>query len=261
MKITFDSNTWRQVVSPHCFPDDKQISAYQIINRAIQKGDIIPYLSETIFTLEAIKRTDRKNFIKNYHPIRISQPTVTPDGRILINVPLGPDTSQGPYNDGYREGHLRDALQLGFRIIRYPRIGMISNPDIDQLTQESWAMDEQQLDKLHEIGEFILSLRAGEYAIQQIGFKYNPQGWFDGIGKAPESENKKIAKAFAEWADGDSVAAHISVGGDYFCTNDLAKKAGPQSILSKHNVKLLHEKYAFNTISPSELATFFTIQS
>ena len=36
----------------------------------------------------------------------------------------------------------------------------------------------------------------------------------------------------AEWADGDSVASHIAVNGDYFCTNDSAKKAGSNSVLS-----------------------------
>lgn len=255
MKITFDSNIWRKVVSPHCFPNDEQISAYRIINQAIREGVIVPYISETIFTLEAIKKTERKSFVKNYRPIHITRPTVSPDGRININMTLGPDISNGPYNSGYLDGHLQDALQLGFKIIRFPRIGMISNPVIEQLPPErTWNMPEQQLDKLFEIDEFILSLHAGVYAIQQIGFKYNPKEWFDGIGKAPDCEDKNIAKAFAEWADGDSVAAHISVGGDYFCTNDIAQTAGVQSILSKHNLEHLYQKYAFKTISPDLLA-------
>ena len=62
MKITFDSNTWRKVVSPHCFPNDEQISAYRIINQAIREGVIVPYISETIFTLEAIKKIRTQKF-------------------------------------------------------------------------------------------------------------------------------------------------------------------------------------------------------
>lgn len=115
-------------------------------------------------------------------------------------------------------------------------------------------MPEQRLDILFEAGEFILSLQAEEYAIQQIGHKYSSCGWFDGIGKASDSEDRNIARAFAEWADGDSVAAHISVGGDYFCTDDTVQKAGTQSVLSEQNVELLHQKYGFSTISPQALA-------
>jgi hypothetical protein len=75
-----------------------------------------------------------------------------------------------------------------------------------------------------------------------------------GLGNAPDSENGVIAKAVAEWADGDSVASHIAINGDYFCTNDSAKKAGSNSVLSAKNVKVLYEEYRFRKITPTELA-------
>ena len=75
-----------------------------------------------------------------------------------------------------------------------------------------------------------------------------------GLGNAPDSENGIIAKAVAEWADGDSVASHIAINGDYFCTNDNAKKAGSNSVLSDKNIQVLNTEYGFKKISPTELA-------
>jgi len=71
---------------------------------------------------------------------------------------------------------------------------------------------------------------------------------------APNHEEGNIAKAIAEWADGDSVAAHIAIDGNYFCTRDTAKKAGDKSIFSINNLKWLEECYDFEIITPEELA-------
>ena len=95
---------------------------------------------------------------------------------------------------------------------------------------------------------------AGIFHAMEIGFKYDNSAWYVGLGKAPESETKKIAFSLAEWADGDSIAGHIGINGDYFCTNDNAKSSGTKSILSNYNKKWLAEEYSFKTISPEELA-------
>ncbi|GAI59278.1 unnamed protein product, partial [marine sediment metagenome] len=67
-------------------------------------------------------------------------------------------------------------------------------------------------------------------------------------------DRKKIAKAAAEWADGDSVAISIALGCDYFCTRDQAKGAGSKSVLSQENLEWLKADYGFKTITPEELA-------
>ncbi|OQC44060.1 MAG: hypothetical protein BWX59_02123 [Bacteroidetes bacterium ADurb.Bin028] len=75
-----------------------------------------------------------------------------------------------------------------------------------------------------------------------------------GLKSAPESDRNKIAKAAAEWADGDSVAISIALGCDYFCTRDQAKGAGNKSVLSAANLAWLSADYCFKTILPEDLA-------
>lgn len=255
MIITFDSNTWRKVASPHKFPKDPIIGDYLTINTAIKEGRINPFLSETIFTLEGIKRGDRKKLFKNYKAILGQKIQQRPDGSIAISFTIGPDINAHPGNNDFLTEHLSDAMKLGFNIVRLPRLAGITNPDIEPYIydsqQENPAFD---YDNLFKIAEYICSLEAGEYEITQIGSKYDQQGWFTGVGLAPDTENIAIAKAVAEWADGDSVALHIAMGGDYFCTNDMAKKAGNKSVLSADNVRKLNRRYSFRTITPTELA-------
>ncbi|MGI6521059.1 MAG: hypothetical protein ACOX2D_07980 [Fermentimonas sp.] len=109
------------------------------------------------------------------------------------------------------------------------------------------------LDKAVEVSEKIEKVGAGIAQIKAIGEKYNHLSWVQGIKKAPKSDIKKIAKAAAEWADGDSVAIAIALGCDYFCTRDQAKGAGKKSVLSKTNLAWLYADYGFKTILPEDL--------
>ena len=81
------------------------------------------------------------------------------------------------------------------------------------------------------------------------------------LGKIPEHENGIFSKAIAEWADGDSIACHVAVGGDYFCTRDIAKSAGNKSVLSKQNLKWLKDDYNVNVISPESISREIMKQS
>ncbi|WAC03069.1 hypothetical protein N7U66_05425 [Lacinutrix neustonica] len=72
--------------------------------------------------------------------------------------------------------------------------------------------------------------------------------------KHRDSENSVIANAVAEWADGDSLASHPAINGDYFCTNDNAKKAGTNSVLSLNNMNILNQEFGAKKINPTELA-------
>jgi hypothetical protein len=90
--------------------------------------------------------------------------------------------------------------------------------------------------------------------IRAIGNLHHSTNWIKGLKNSPETERNKIAKAAAEWADGDSVAISIALGCDYFCTRDEAKGAGSKSVLSQTNLTWLQADYNFRTISPENLA-------
>ncbi|WP_299676348.1 hypothetical protein [uncultured Dokdonia sp.] len=250
MKITFDSNTWRKIASPKNFPKDPFKKAYFEINKSIRLGKIEAYLSETIFTLEAVKRVERKSFFRTYSPKKTYNISEK-NGIVNISASIAPDPKLHPGNNEFLNEHLNDALNLGFKIINIPRIGTSVNPDIEG---KKIDLHNVNVEKLAIVSGRIEELKAGLYDIKKIGEKYYPNSWFIGVGKAPDSENQKIASAVAEWADGDSVAAHIGLNGDYFCTNDSAKKAGSTSVLSIENTRILHEEFNFKKITPLELS-------
>lgn len=254
-KITFDSNTWRKVATPNNFPKDPIIEDYKTIRTAINDGKIIPFISETVFTLEAIQKKDRKQFFKDYKADITTKIKEEENGYIGIQFQIGPNKNAHPGNNDFLKEHYADAVKLGFNIIHLPRVAGITNKDIEA---SLYKMDNdtlaKYLDKVFEVGRRITELEAGDYEIQQIGKKYDSQAWFQGIGNAPDSENGVIAKAVAEWADGDSIASHIAIGGDYFCTNDNAVSGGAKSVFTENNLTILRNEYGFKTISPTDLS-------
>ncbi len=255
MKITFDSNTWRKVASPDNFPKDPIICDYKIIRDAINNGKIIPFISETVFTLEAIKKIDRKQFFKDYKAIQTFYVSELDDGYVKIQFTIGPNPSAHPGNNDFLKEHFADAVSLGFNIINLPRVAGITNKDIEGY---KYKMDTETLtkylEKVFEVGKRITEMEAGDFEINKLAIKYNPHAGLHGIGDAPDSENGIIAKAIAEWADGDSVASHIAIDGDYFCTNDQALSSGVKSVFSVTNLAILKAEYGFLTINPTSLA-------
>jgi len=258
MKVTFDSNVWRKVTTPENFPKDPEIEHYKIIHDAINSKQIEAFLSETVFTLEAIKRDERKSFFRAYRPkIRIieDEKSNNPDGMMHITMSIGPNEDAHPGNNDFLKEHFSDAEKLGFKIIHVPRIASVVNKDIENARYKHKEGElGNYLDKVFEVEKRINALEAGNYEIQQIGLKYDESSWFVGVGKAPDSEDSIIAKAIAEWADGDSIAAHIAINGDYFCTNDLAIKGGPNSVLSAKNLEILGKEYGLKIKTPKELS-------
>lgn len=252
MKITFDSNVWRIISSPEKFPNETSIEAFKKIRKAIDENKITAFLCETVFTLEAIKKKDRKDFFSDYKSKINSSVSENDNGELKLSFSIGPDKTAHPGNNSYLESHLNDAIEIGFQIINLPRIAGIINPDIEAHFYKHNDFNTYHT-KACEVGREIESKKAGMFHIKELGQKYNSQ-WTTGIEKAPENEVGNIAKAIAEWADGDSVACHIAVGGDYFCTRDIAKKAGDKSIFSESNVKWLNDKYGFHIMSPENLA-------
>lgn len=255
MKITFDSNTWRKVASPDNFPKDPIIDDYKIIREAISNCKIIPFISETVFTLEAIKKIDRKQFFKDYKAVVTFDVSVGEDGYIKIQFSIGPNKDAHPGNNNFLIEHFADAVNLGFNVIYLPRIAGITNKDIEGYKYKmDTATLTQYLEKVFEVGRRITELQAGDYEITELANKYNPQAGLAGIGDAPDSENGVIAKAIAEWADGDSVASHVAIRGDYFCTNDKAISGGMKSVFSATNLAILNKEYGLKTINPTCLA-------
>lgn len=258
ISVTFDTNVWQLVSCPGDFSQDPSITAIQKINDAIKAGNVSGCLSELVFTLEAIKKADRREFFSRYKMKTNTSITEMPDGTIKLSLAVGPDTSAHPGNNEWLSKYLRDALQFGFKLIHCPRVGGVKNPDLDDsyFLVQSDDMAHTRNELYAKIGREIEARGAGIHHVKEIAKKYinPPQRWQDGLRTAPASEDKVIAKAVAEWADGDSVAAHIAYGINYFCTRDVASGAGAQSVFSAGNRAWLQSTYNVKFVTPDELA-------
>lgn len=79
--------------------------------------------------------------------------------------------------------------------------------------------------------------------------------WFTSLLRARDiHEQHKVQRAIAEWADADSIAAHIGYGMDLFCTEDQGKGAGAPSVLDSNNRAWLESAYGVKFVTLPELA-------
>lgn len=258
MKVTFDSNVWRPLVSPSIFPNDPNIKHFEVIRQAMEGKLVFGFLGEAVFTLEAIKRMDRKEFFGHYKADVKTTTEIKTDNSVGMNFSIGPSKTSHANNNPYLEKHFNDARPLGFKLLRMPRIAGIVNMD---LKPEDYAADErvpikERQERCGQIAREIESKGCGISHIKKLGAKYaKKRPWIDGIKAAPQTDENLIAKAIAEWADADAVAAHYGYDNDFFCTRDAAKAAGADSIMSASNQQWLNQDYKVVFVTPEELAT------
>lgn len=257
MNVTFDSNVWQPVIKPKAYLLDQDANSFAKIHAAITARKITPFISETIFTLEGIPRRERKTTFGKYEA-KVKSTERIDDNSIQVRLSIGSNPDAHPGNNEYLADYLKDAVALGFQLIDLPRLAGISNPDIESLLPKQTAAEfDAYMTRAGEIADFIESLGCGMKPLLQVLAPY-PQpdsgSIHQWIASVPDSEAKQIAKAIAEWADADSITAHIAMEFDYFCTRDQAKGAGQGSILGVANVAALARNYGFKTVSPVELA-------
>ncbi len=257
MEIIFDSNVWQIVTIPDEYPNEASLSDFKKIHQAIIDKKIEPYLSETVFTIEAIRKVERQDFFSS---TKVKIDVKEKDGKdnsVSLEFTVGPNEDDAINFDDrpILKKYFDEAIKLGFKIVRLPRFGGLVNLEVDtvRFKQEGENLS-KYLDTVFEVVRKIEEKGAGITLIKEIGKQYGNPVWMKGLKKAPESDRKKIAKAAAKWADGDSVAISIALGGDYFCTRDQAKGAGNKSVLSQENLAWLKTDYGFQTITPEELA-------
>jgi hypothetical protein len=79
--------------------------------------------------------------------------------------------------------------------------------------------------------------------------------WFSSLLRARDiHEQRQVQRAIAEWADADSIAAHIGYGIDLFCTDDQGKAAGAPSIFDSENRAWLESTFGVKFVTLSQLA-------
>lgn len=243
ISVTFDSNVWEIIVD-----EDKRNNSDQIYTKLyqlIKDGSITPYFFEGLVTMENIKKTDRKEHYSNYNAGFL----MSVDGE---EITLNPGSGKPEISD-YLKRVVPQALELGFRFTKIPRIGA---PKLN-ISERYWAPDEKysmevRQSRSFECARFLENLGAGK------GKLMNELDAAEG-GLVQRSKNdnsvteKKYSNAVGEWADGDALAANYGYGIDYFCTHDRASGAGSSSIFHTTKLQQLEQKYSINVVSPKEL--------
>ena len=144
------------------------------------------------------------------------------------------------------------ALDLGMRMLRAPRIGGVrSNDPSDDLYRKD--PDQEALSTRLKRYEAITT------AIEARGLGFAQVAKVAGLLTKPGRQSdrrsiNKVARANAEWADGDSVAAHYAYAGDFFCTEDRARKAGASSVMHPSHRAWLGRAFGVKLVTIAGLA-------
>lgn len=266
MRVTFDSNVWEQVVRPQAHLNSPQFTELQVVHDALRTGRISGFISETFATVEAIKRKARFEYLES-RPLPIEVEWAPGDGGTLAGVlKIAADPAHHPGLLPVLRDRFTEALALDFKVLPSTRLGALRPPDLNReeiripLTAEQRENIWPLLDRIDEVAKAIEARGVGMAPLLAIAQRIQRRlgltnvAWNDGLDQArDESEKREIADAFAEWADGDSIALHVGYGLDVFCTNDRAQ-AARSSIFDSGNRAWLSSTYGVRLMSLGELA-------
>ena len=160
------------------------------------------------------------------------------------------------------ENWLNNALTLGFKFMRAPRFGA---PHPNFLASEHYFVeysDKQQKTRQERFSELVRRINnagSGQAVIKSVGTRINHRlgvngPWFQSLDQPKDKvEKKEVIDAVAEWADGDTVAAHYAYSNDFLCTEDTGKSS-VALIFNSSNRQWLQEDYGLSFVSISQLA-------
>jgi large subunit ribosomal protein L30 len=173
LRVTFDSNTYRQAVDPTRSRRDASAAELRRIHTALKDGRIQGYLSETLTTLEGIQNAQRGAYFASVRPKITTTPTALPGGWIKLAIRAEPDHTLHPGLHPIVARWIAAATSLGLRFLWAARFGTPRPAEL--LSHEQFAIEgtdeEQQArrDRFHEIARAIEARGVGIAKIKVIG--------------------------------------------------------------------------------------------
>ncbi len=262
ISVTFDTNTYQRVLEPK--QTDPKYAVATKIHQLIVDKKIQGFLSETIFTLEAVPSGyARVAFFANYDPlIKTTISRIEQDGSQteLLSGSSGGTTQMPQHgNNPYLSKYWNIAKSLGFKLITCPRIASVKDPTFTKADYASHSSDWNEV--FGACSREIENHGCGKRCIESIGDQYKQAGetWFEGLrhilaNNSLTKEINKASEAIAEWADADSIAACVGYGIQYFCTEDQGRTAGSTSILHSSNRQWFNsQNYPLKIVTMDEL--------
>ncbi len=263
MRVTFDTNTLADVVSPATSQRPTGAADGAIVRAAIQAGAVRGFFCEALVILEGIKNADRRAVFGSTEANTHYQHGVAPDGNGVTTINIRVEQPARRPLDQRQADRFLAAFGLGMKLLAATRVGMtrVDDPDGSRYVAEP---DEGQLGRrLDRHFEAVTAIEArGVGCAQAMRLAYDIQAEIGGyhpfisyLGKPrTTAEQRQINRAIAEWADGDSVAAHYAYGIDIFCSEDFGKSAANPSVLDTANRDWLTKTFGIQFATLGELA-------
>ena len=282
LQVTFDSNALELACQPERHPIDPRQPTMQRVHKAIVDGQIEGYYSVTMLTIEGIMRKDRAAVFSG---TRIAtQPETT---KVTKNADL-PEAVREMVGDADLESihieyrveqpdrkplhpqtvaRIKAAKMLGLKALcAVPRLGAfhITDPTGEfYLDRGNSQALKAWIDKACEVARAIENRGVGIAQIKKIGFDIRASPgtstWYRFLDQAADIHKQRaVERAFSEWADGDSIAAHVAYGLDVFCSDDIGKSNVTNSILDSSNRTWLTKCYGVQFMTLEELASKLT---
>lgn len=260
MKVTFDTNALDRAARPEHHPKDDRQPDFIEVHAAIEAGKLEGYFSETIITLEGIENKDRLNTLGGTRLERQFQRA----NPVTFHINLTVRQDRKPIHPKHSE-RIQAARKIGLRALRGPaRVGWIRIEDPDGMFFESDGSEAQSFERLERTTQAAIAIEArglGHALVMSLAQHFAARGkasdtlWLQSLRGAKDvHEQRQVQRAIAEWADADSIAAHIGYGIDLFCTYDRGKGAGAPSIFDDKNRAWLEATYHVKFVTLSELA-------
>jgi hypothetical protein len=262
MRVTFDTNTLDRAVRPERFPKDPRLTEYRAVHDALADGSVEGFFCETLIIIEGVQKRDRAQvFASTRLRSEIQPETIGRDGIATVPINLKVEQQRPPLPSEV-VARVQAALALGFRVLGTPRIGQTRIDDPHNTIYVSESSDDAisaRLDRYHKVAVAIEARGLGARQVQDLAMKFvqrdgATEHWFHSLVRAKDvHEENAVMRACAEWADGDSLAAHFGYGNDLFCTEDAGKSAGAPSILSAENRAWLERDHGVKFVTLTEL--------
>ncbi len=261
MRVTFDSNTFDKVSRPSVYAKDAAYADMVEIHEALKRGDVQSFISDTAITLEGIG-LDRRAVVFGGTVARSSIARTSDHAFRVTVMPEQPD--RRPVHPKQVE-RFREAFGLGIRLLRSLRAGGREAEQQFYVVEDPAQLGERlarQHDLAHEVEKRGFGCRRAEQLAVRLARGAPSSGpWFTSLGNARDiHETREVGRAIAEWADGDSVAAHYGYGIDFFCTLDEGKgesRRGDPAILDATNRVWLTAQYGIQFATITELSRKF----
>jgi hypothetical protein len=264
VRVTFDTNTIDPAVRPSPSSRDPRLPEFQKINRALLDRAIEGAFCDTLITIEGINRVDRAAVFRSTRIVtrQDSWSSASEDGITPIRLELVAEQPLRIPLDAAFSSRLRAALNTGLLMLRAPpRVGLPYVEDVDgtfYLRDPDDRALAQRIDRCFEVLERIEARGVGRSQLLQqasalAGGRVEP--WYQSLDRATTiHEQRAVERAFAEWADADTVTSHIAYGMDLFCTEDQGQSGGGPSVFDQENRAWLGRTYGVSFVTLSELA-------